>query len=41
MHSDHTFGGRVIGETLVAEGVECLFGIHGAQWGSIEEACRL
>lgn len=40
MQSDHTFGGRVIGETLVDEGVECLFGVHGAQWGSIEEACR-
>lgn len=41
MQSGHTFGGKVIGEALVEEGVECLFGVHGAQWGSIEEACRL
>ena len=40
MQSEHTFGGRVIGDALIEEGVECLFGVHGAQWGSIEEACR-
>ncbi|MBW1788890.1 MAG: hypothetical protein JRK53_20125, partial [Deltaproteobacteria bacterium] len=36
-----TYGGRTIGEALVEQGVECLFGIHGVINLAVEEACRL
>lgn len=37
---DHSYGGKVVGETLAQHGVEALFGIYGSAGLALEEANR-